>query len=344
MSLADIDLDHICEEDLLKLRISVLPLKIEGTWLEECIQQLYSELEGKGIAFRPECYLADEWLTPENETCIGVPFYLAHPALIRLERKFMIDAEGETKSWCMKLLRHEAGHALCYACRFHRRKKWRKIFGPSSQQYTDTYKFRPYSKNYVRHLEGYYAQYHPDEDFVETFAVWLTPGMDWRAQYKGWKALDKLLYVEQLIQEIKGREPPVKSRRKFWRLSTLNITLNNYYKKKRHYWAEEFPDFHDNFLVGVFEQKRSQTPQTRAAGVIGKFRRQIVNSVSHFSGEKKHVVSDLLNDVQKRSRELDLYAVGDDSFFVMHLTAYITALIMNYLYTGKFTGNARIRR
>ena len=108
----DIDIERLDEEDLLKLPINRLPVQISGTWLEGCIEQLYEELDEKGINFHPICYLADEWLTPQYETCIGIPFYLAHPVLIRLEKKFMVDAEGETKQWCMKLLRHEAGHAL----------------------------------------------------------------------------------------------------------------------------------------------------------------------------------------------------------------------------------------
>ncbi len=156
------DLENISEEDLLNARICDLPLKIKGTWIAECIDQLFAELQEKGIVFRPECYLADEWLTPEKETCIGIPFYLAHPTLTRLEKKFMIDAEGESKPWCMKLLRHEAGHAVSYAYRLHKRKRWQNIFGPANVEYTDTYKYRPYSKNYVHHLDGYYAQYHPD--------------------------------------------------------------------------------------------------------------------------------------------------------------------------------------
>ena len=201
-----IDLETIREEELLNTRICDLPIRISGTWLAECIAQLFQELEAKGIIFRPECYLADEWLTPEKETCIGLPFYLAHPTLIRLEKKFMIDAEGETRPWCMKLLRHETGHALCYAYRFYKRQKWQRIFGPSTAEYGDTYKYRPYSKNFVRHLDGYYAQYHPDEDFVETFAVWLTPDLDWKTQYRDWGAYRKLQYVDRLMNEIRGKK------------------------------------------------------------------------------------------------------------------------------------------
>jgi len=283
-----IDLEAVPEDELLNMRICDLPLKIEDTWLSECIDQLYSELQEKGIVFRPACYLADEWLTPEKETCIGIPFYLAHPTLIRLEKKIMIDAEGETKQWCMKLLRHEAGHAICYAYRFYKRKRWQKIFGPSTLAYNDTYKYRPYSKNYVRHLDGYYAQYHPDEDFVETFAVWLTPGLNWQEQYKGWRAFKKLQYVDRLMAEIKGKEPPVKSKQKFWQASKLRMTLRNYYKKKRHFWAEEFPDFHDPFLQKNFvayNENNKKLPQ--AADVIRKHRRSILNSVSRYSGERK---------------------------------------------------------
>ncbi len=337
-----IDLSNISEEDLLNTRICDLPLAVDGTWLAECIDQLHAELQGKGISFRPECYLADEWLTPEKETCIGIPFYLAHPSLIRLEKKFMIDAEGETKQWCMKLLRHEAGHAICYAYRLHKRKQWQRIFGPATAEYSDTYKYRPYSKNYVRHLDGYYAQYHPDEDFVETFAVWLTPNLDWQTQYRGWKAIRKLEYVDKLMAEIQGKEPPVKNRNKVWCVSTLRIKLKNYYKKKRHFWAEEFPDFHDAFLRKNFvEQNAEHKKLPRAADLIRKHRRNILNSISKYSGEKKYVVNDLLKDIQKRSRELKLDVAENETLMTVKLSVYITSLIMNYLYTGRFRGEKK---
>ena len=339
------DLENISEEDLLNTRICDLPIAIEGTWVSECIDQLHGELTEKGIDLKPECYLADEWLTPEKETCIGIPFYLAHPALIRLEKKFMIDAEGETKQWCMKLLRHEAGHAICYAYRFHKRKRWQNIFGPSTTEYKDTFKYRPYSKNYVRHLDGYYAQYHPDEDFVETFAVWVTPDLDWQEKYKSWRAFKKLKYVDKLMSEIKGKKPPVTSKQKHWRVATLRMTLKNYYKKKRHFWAEEFPDFHDNFLQKnfvVYNGDNNKLP--KAIDVIRKHRRAILNSVSKYSGERKYVINDLLKDVQTRSKELKLAVSSDETSVSLNLSSYITSLIMNYLYTGRFRGEKKRRK
>ncbi|MBN1870464.1 MAG: hypothetical protein JW847_07825 [Candidatus Omnitrophica bacterium] len=339
------NLDAIPEGELLDARICELPIKIEGTWLAECIDQLYKELEDKRISFRPECYLADEWLTPEGETCIGIPFYLAHPALIKLEKKIMIDAEGETKHWCMKLLRHETGHAVCYAYRFHKRKRWQTVFGFTTQEYADTYKYRPYSKNFVRHLDGYYAQYHPDEDFVETFAVWLTPGLDWQSQYKGWKALQKLKYVDRLMSEIRGKEPPVKNNEKHWRKSSLRIKLKDYYRKKRHFWAEEFPDFHDAFLHKNFiEAGPEHKDLPLASEIIHKYRPNILNCISRHSGERKFVVNDLLKDIQKRSRELNLVVAEDEAIMTLNLSTYITSLIMNYLYTGRFRGEKERRK
>lgn len=331
--------DTISEEELLNTRICDLPLEIKGTWLEECIEHLYKELGGRGLVFQPECYLADEWLTPENETCIGIPFYLAHPVLTRLEKKIMFEAEGDTKPWCMKLLRHETGHAICYAYQFHKRASWRRVFGPSSLEYGETYKYRPYSKNYVRYLDGYYAQYHPDEDFVETFAVWLTPDLNWRQQYQGWGALEKLEYVDRLMAEIKGKEPPVKNKNKYWHLRSLRLTLKSFYKKKRHFWAEDFPDFHDAFLAKTFVPRGKEPSEGLcAADLIHRYRRGILNSVSRCSGARKYVISDLLKDIQKRSRELNLTAPSDEASVVLNLSVYITSLIMNYIYTGRFRG------
>ncbi len=332
-----IDLSMISEEELLNLKICDLPLKIEGTWLQGCVEQLYQELEKKGIKFKPPCYLADEWLTPDGEPVIGIPFFLAHPTLMKLEKKMMLDVEGETKGWCMKLLRHESGHAINYAYRLYRRRKWQKIFGKFSQVYSDTYRFRPYSKSFVRHLEDYYAQYHPDEDFAETFAVWLTPGSNWQEAYKGWKALEKLNYVEELMEEIKEKPPLVKRGRRYWHINSLRITLKNYYKKKRLYYAEYFPDFHDVNLKKIFAEKNLHSQEGLSAkDLIKRYRKQILNNVSEWTGEKKYVIADLLDTIGERCDSLNLRIIESESSALLKFSTYITTLIMNYRYTGRF--------
>ncbi len=339
------DISKLSEEVLLNTRICDLPVSISGSWLDDCIQQLYRELDSKGIKFKPLCYLADEWLAPDGEPVVGVPFFLAHPSLIKLEKKMMLDAEGGTKSWCPKLLRHETGHALNYAYKLYRRKKWQKIFGKFSKEYEDTYRFRPYSKNFVRHLENYYAQYHPDEDFAETFAVWLNPEFDWQNQYKGWQAIRKLNYVDQVMNEIKDREPLVKKGKRYWEAKRTRTTLRNLYKKKRRSYAEHFPDFHDSNLKRIFslpegEEKallKKDKTSLGAAEVIRRHRKDILNSVARWTGERKYIIGDLLNTLVERSRELKLRVDDPENLAVIKISTYVATLVMNYLYTGGFS-------
>jgi hypothetical protein len=152
-------------------------LRLEGTTLEPLIRQLYDELSAHGLVFHPPCHIGDEWFVPIGIPAIFVPFFLVHDRLRALERAMMLEVEGGTKEWFMKLMRHEAGHAYTYAYQLTRKKKWRQIFGPTSREETpDTYRPRPFSRSYVMHLEDWYAQSHPDEDFAETFAFGSPPG------------------------------------------------------------------------------------------------------------------------------------------------------------------------
>jgi len=334
----DIDLSKLSEEELLNLRICDLPISLEGTWLIKCIEQLYKELDSKGIKFKPVCYLADEWLTPDGEPVIGIPFFLAHPVLMKLERKMMLEVEGSTRQWCMRLLRHEAGHAINYAYQLYRRKKWKDVFGEFHKEYSDTYRFRRYSKNFVRHLEDYYAQYHPDEDFAETFAVWLTPGINWHAQYKGWGALKKLEYIDALMQEIRNKPPKIRKGKRYWEASRIRSTLKNYYRRKKHFYAEDFPDFHDANLKKIFLEKDTSAKLPFAYEMVSRARKNIINTVCYWTSEKKYVVNDLLDTIIERLQDLRLVSSLDDCQTVLEISVYATVLIMNYMYTGRFRG------
>src|SRR5438445_630189 len=131
--------------------------------LEKYIAQLYRELAAKGLSrFHPPCYLSDEWACPDREPIIGIPFYLADPKLAALE-KAINDIEDERE--IMMYLRHEAGHAFNYAYVLYESKEWRQLFGDFDKPYDDHYKPVPFSRRFVRHIAGWYAQKHPDEDF-----------------------------------------------------------------------------------------------------------------------------------------------------------------------------------
>ena len=195
------------DEDLLQVRLKDLKVTVEGTWLQRCLDDLHEELDQRGLRVRPHAWISSEWFSPDDTPGIAIPFYLAHPRLMRLERKMIIDVEGGTVPECMRILRHEAGHVVQHAYQLHRRRRWQQLFGPSSTRYPDSYRPNPASRRYVHHLRLWYAQSHPDEDFAETFAVWLRPRSNWRQRYAGWPALKKLEYVDELMAEIAGTKP-----------------------------------------------------------------------------------------------------------------------------------------
>ena len=223
----------LTDAELLDVRLCELQLQIAGSRLEPALARLDRELEKKGVAhFRPYAWYSTGWFTPHGTTGFAIPFYLAHPRLLRLERRMIGDAEGGTVAACMKLLRHEAAHALDHAYRLHRRRSWRECFGPFSHPYHATYRPRLGHRGFVVNLGHGYAQSHPAEDWAETFAVWLEPSSRWRSRYEGWPALRKLCYVDALVREIQNLPAAVRTRERVDPLSEQRMTLREHYARK----------------------------------------------------------------------------------------------------------------
>src|SRR6202790_1308132 len=242
----------LSDEDLLEVRLKDLKVTVEGTWLEKCLHNLYDELDEHGIRARPHAWISSEWFSPENTPGIAMPFYLTHPRLMQLERKMIIDVEGGTWSECMRILRHEAGHVLQHSYQLQRRRRWQKLFGASSKRYPRYYRPNPASRNFVQHLRLWYAQSHPDEDFAETFAVWLRPRSNWRVRYAGWPVLKKLEVVDDLMAEIANQRPLLTRRERVEPLSQLTDTLAEHYRKKLALYACDTPKTYDRDLQRLF--------------------------------------------------------------------------------------------
>ena len=192
---------------ILKATIDQLGLRIEGTYLEQLVTRLYSELDAAGIRFKPKVYLADEWACPDGVPVIGIPFYLADEKLSRLEDEMMDGIEASSEDTILAYLRHEAGHAINYAYKLHELRSGTKVFGNYGAQDHDDFVPQPFSRNFVRHIPGFYAQKHPDEDFSETFAIWLTPGSRWQETYTDWLRHQEARLVERLMSEIGSTLP-----------------------------------------------------------------------------------------------------------------------------------------
>ncbi|MBN2293336.1 MAG: putative zinc-binding metallopeptidase [Pirellulales bacterium] len=328
------DLNQLSEDELLDTRMCDLGLHINGTWLEQRIHKLYTEMEMRGIKFRPHFWLSDEWFTPDGVVGTAIPFYLAHPRLMKLEGKQMLEVEGGTHDWCMRILRHEAGHTVDNAYRLRRRQRWRNLFGKASQPYPEFYKPKPYSKRYVLHLDMWYAQSHPVEDFAETFAVWLKSRSGWRTRYRGWPALKKLEYVDELIREVRDQKPRVTSRERVSTLRTLRETLREYYNRKRAHYGLDHPFFYDRDLQRLFSGRPDCTDLPTAASVLRRLRRDLRRIVSQWTGEYQYTIDQVLIEMIDRCSELGLRCDRSEAELKWDVLAMLTVQTMNYLHGG----------
>jgi hypothetical protein len=322
------------DERLLDLRFCDLELTHKEGFLADRLAQLEAELREAGLAFSPYFWLSDEWFTPDGVSGIAVPFYLAHPRLMRLELGQMLEVEGGTPEWCMRILRHEAGHALENAYLLRRRRGRRRLFGNTSQPYPDSYAPKPYSRSYVIHLEAWYAQSHPDEDFAETFAVWLTPGSDWRQRYAGWPALRKLEYVDAVMRELRGRAPLLATRRAVDPVPSLRRTLRTHYRRRRAHYRVDGLDVYDVDLRRLFTGAPAGGGRS-AAGFLRKVRRDTRKLVRRFTGQRLYLIDQVLGDMIERSRQLDLRLTVPEEQARLEFAVLLTVQIMSALQTGR---------
>jgi len=324
--------ENLSDEELLELPLRRLRVALEGTWLEDCLKTLHEEFEERGLRLRPYSWVSSEWFSPAGTAGIAIPFYLTHPRLMKLEKKMMLDVEGGTWSECMAILRHEAGHTMQHAFQLQRRRRWQQLFGPSSKHYPRYYRPNPASRNYVQHLRLWYAQSHPDEDFAETFAVWLRPRSNWRTRYAGWPALKKLEYVDQLMDELAGKRPVISTRERVDPLSELSQTLGEHYRKKQAFYAFKPPKTYDRDLFRLFSADPRHHRAPAASAFIRRHRAYVRQQVARWTGENQLTLDAVLDDMIARCREHNLRAVGPERKLVVDFTVLLTAKTMHALF------------
>ena len=326
------DWTRLPHDELLDVRICDLGVKIEGTWLERQVAQLYRELGYNGLRFRPRCWLGSEWFSPNNVPGIAIPFFLAHPRLRKLENRMMFEVEGGNRTWCMQILRHECGHTYETAYRLGRRKRWREVFGRPSKPYPVSYRPRPVSKRYVLHLDWWYAQSHPCEDFAETFAVWLRPRSQWRQRYHDWPALKKLRYVDDLMEGLAGRTPLVRSRQFVEPASQIRMTLGEYYNEKQARYGTDHPDFFDRDLTRLFPDPYEPGRYPTAAAYLRRTAPEIRGLVADWTGEHAYAVDLVLKDMIKRCRERKLLMTRPHEELRIEVAIMLTMQTMNFVH------------
>jgi hypothetical protein len=316
---------------LLGRRISDLGLEIRGTRVERLVERLYDEMHERGLVFRPTVYLSDQWGCPDGTPIIGVPFYLASAELERIESEQSGAVEGDEEA--MRYLRHEAGHAVNYAFRVYERPDFAEQFGDYARPYAERYSANPMSRDYVRHILGWYAQKHPDEDFAESFAVWLTPTLDWRTEYSGWPALRKLEWVDALMQEIAALSPSVCAP------SPDDLPVESMHWTVAEHYADADEDFpvddarqFDADLLRVFARAKDAPMGESAAQFLTHHEGELVTRIAYWTGEGAPQVRSLARALSARAARLDLRVSGLEAATLIELTAFGTAVMMHWRY------------
>ncbi|HEY3198230.1 MAG TPA: putative zinc-binding metallopeptidase [Nitrospirales bacterium] len=306
------------------LRMCDLGLNLAGTWLEGRIAQLCADLKRRGLRFCPHTWLSHDWFSPDGVPGIAIPFYLAHPRLMRLEHRQIRQVEGGSREECMKILRHECGHAIQHAYQLQRRRRYQQLFGKSSHPYPESYRPNPASRHYVQHLPLYYAQSHPDEDFAETFAVWLQPRATWRRRYQAWAALKKLEYVDDVMSEIKQSRPVISSRKQIDPVHSLKILLRDYYADKRARYDLGYTIMYDRDLLRLFSSDPRFGNHDRASTFLRCHRREIRKLVGPNTRASLFALDFVLDEMIGRCRELKLRAVGSKRQLLRNFSVLLT--------------------
>jgi hypothetical protein len=297
------------DRSLLALRFRDLELPRGSGLVATHMRRLYGELAARGIGFRPHWWYAEEWFSPDGVPGIALPFYLAQPRLMRLERRLMHQVEGGNSKWLMRILRHEAGHALDSAHGLRWRADWRAVFGRPTARYPNDYTPRPASRRYVLHLGHWYAQSHPTEDFAETFAVWLQPRARWRREYAGWPALKKLEYVDALMAEVASRRPLRSTRREVEPVARSGRTLAQHYRYKVTRYAMEDGRY-DRSLRRMFSAKPSRR-HAAAAVFLRQTRPQLERLLVRRARLHPYVVGHALDILIQRCNDMHLHLRHD---------------------------------
>lgn len=332
---ARFDWERLTDDELLRMRLCDLPLRLKGTVLEERVWRLHFELGESGLRFRPHVWLSEEWFSPDGVPGFAIPFYLAHPRLMKLERRQMLEVEGGTERECLRIMRHEAGHALDNAFGLHLRRRWRELFGPWRAPYPESYQPDPTSRDFVLHLGAWYAQAHPAEDFAETFAVWLaTQPARWRRRYAGWGALEKLEYLDRLMQDIAGVPPKNKRRDEVEPLYSITKTLGEHYEAKRAHYSPDWPANFDRDLRRLFSDDARYSSRPTAASFLRRAARELIHSVASGTGVHHYTISQLLAKMIERCKLLRLRVALPRAQSREQSLVMLTVQTMNVVHTG----------
>jgi hypothetical protein len=326
------------ESTLWSMPIRDLGLTIEGTRLEPVVDEFRRELAVVGLRrVAPRFYLSTEWGVPFETVAIAIPFYLAHEELEEMHAERAGHVEGQDRAEILRYLRHEMGHVVNYAYRLYDQPEWELLFGPMSEPYEDDYRPIPFSKKHVRHLPGWYAQKHPDEDWAETFAVYITPGSDWRAEYAGRpEALAKLEYCERTVYSLLDREPVVVDDELDEDVGDIEYSLAKFYRDLLPQKSRLGINL-DMMLKSIFPAREAAMQPRAASQLLRRLEPDLLDNVFRWTGHFPDRTRVLVDHLAARAQSLDLsYHESEEPPITVALTTLVTSLAMNYVHSGDY--------
>jgi hypothetical protein len=335
------EVDPFRESNWSAAPIRDLGLKIEGTRLEPVLAEFEVEREKLGLRVKPRYYLSTDWGVVTDTVAIAIPFYLARPELSELHAQRMGMIEGEGRRALLGYLRHEFGHVVNYAYKLYDEGEWVRLFGPITKPYLEEYHPAPFSRRFVRHLPGWYAQKHPDEDWAETFAVWMTPGLDWRDEYEELStALAKLEWCDRTLATLREREPLVTATETEEPVESITLSVDELYKRTAP--PAEAPRGLDGALRAIFDDLAADDASDRAtwrpaSELMREVERPLVACVFRWTGHFPERTRALLRRLASRCEALGLsYPRTRRASAEMAVTTFVTTLAMNFVASGDY--------
>ncbi len=327
-------MDEIAYQKLLTTRICDLELDVNESFGSN-LSRLKKELREKKVHLFPDFYFGNEWGCVNKRISISIPFYLATPELRALE------GDSLSNEALMKTFRHETGHAINYAYKLWPQKEWKETFGDFNKKYREGYLYRvnPWSKSYVKHLhyfgDPHYAQKHPDEDWAETFAIWLDPRSHWQDKYRTWPtAFEKLLYVDRVMEEIVGKEPLCARRKRDGSYKLIEETVSEWWGLNGEMLDQELQEYLKDMSELFVRPTNGHRKLLPAWRLIRKFARPLTEYVSDWiSGSNKHTVRKSLRRWEAICRNESLgYKPEEEEQKLIELTTLLTYHVMDGVY------------
>jgi hypothetical protein len=339
--------------ELLLTPLSRLPVSINDGPAGEAIAVLRDDLKRLKLnKIQPNFYLSAGYGTVEGTTNIAVGFYDTHPLLRELHKEY--------RRWCyapeeiLATLRHEVGHAFCYAYKLYRRRDFRETFNvrghffktyPVTNRYVE--RANPWSRDFVNPSGDHYAQKHPDDDFAETFCEWFTSRRSWRKKYRLFPgALKKLKYVDELVRELRRTEPDFVNDPDLLDepMSEYSITLAEFLKATNiQRYRRGATGYVDGDLRRLFHKTPARVSLRQNYLPAGEYLKEnrpfLMKRVAASTKSDPLVVKDLLDKCQHRAKELQLsLRKREREIKLVELAAYISQRCALYQATGSYFG------